>query len=267
MSELSTQELEEVAKVYEKLLAPALFEIWIDQLVDAAAIMPGQKVLDVACGTGVLARAVDARVGRHGSVSGLDINPGMLAAANRIAPGIDWREGSAEDLPYADGSFDAVVSQFGLMLFSAPVIALREMWRVLKPEGHLAVAVFDSIDNLPAYAAMADVYERLVGKSVADALRFPFSMGDTDQLASLSAAAGMSNAQISTVEETARFSGARNMVLSDVKGWFPFAGFHLDEQMIDSVVREAEKTLEPFQTAGGAVEFRVSAHVISTIKT
>ncbi len=263
MSELSTQELEQVAEVYEQLLAPTLFEMWTQRLVDAAEILPGQHVLDVACGTGILARTVAARVGQNGSVSAVDINPGMLAMAKRISPAIDWCKGSAEELPYEDNSFDAVVSQFGLMLFSAPETALREMRRVLKPGGHLAVAVFDSIDNLPAYAAMADVYERLVDKSVADALRVPFSMGNTNQLVSLSVTAGISTAEINTQEEMAHFSGVRNMVLSDVKGWFPFAGIHLDERMIEAVVQEAEKVLEPFQTSDGAVEFRVLAHVIT----
>lgn len=267
MSELSIQELEKVAEAYERLLAPTLFEQWTHRLADAVNIRPGQKVLDVACGTGILARTVAARVGPTGSVSGVDINPGMLAVARRIAPAIDWREGEAEALSYEDASFDAAVSQFGLMLFSAPEDALREMMRVLKPGGHLAVAVFDSLEKLPAYAAMADVYEHRVDTAVGNALRLPFSMGDTNALASVFAGAGISSAVILTEEGKARFSSVRHMVLCDVKGWFPFAQIHLDEQTIEAVVHEAETVLEPFQTTDGAVEFRLPVHIITATKS
>ena len=90
-------------------------------------------MLDVACGTGVLARAVADRVGAKGSVVGLDVNPGMLAVAERLAPSITWRQGRAESLPFEKEDFDAVLSQFALMFFEDQVAALEEMKRVLRP--------------------------------------------------------------------------------------------------------------------------------------
>lgn len=267
MNELNIQELEKVAEAYEKFLAPALFAQWAHQIADAADIQEGQYILDVACGTGILTRVIAERIGSGGSVSGVDANPGMLAVANRMAPGIEWREGDAEALPYEDDSFDAVLCQFGLMLFSAPKTALQEMKRVLRPGGHLVAAVFGSLDDLPAYAAIADVYERLVDKSVGDALRMPFSMGDIDALESAFASAGISSTKIKTEEGTARFSSVRDMVLSDVKGWFPFAGIHLDDDTIEVVTREAEIVLKEFQTSGGAVEFQVPVHIVTAMKS
>jgi len=129
------------------------------------------------------------------------------------------------------------------------------------------VAVFDSLEKLPAYTAMVDVYSRLIDRSVGEALSIPFSMGDSDRLAALFEAAGIDNAEITSRQETARFASAGNMVLSDVKGWFPFAGIHLDEATVEEVVREAEQVLTPFQSAGGIVEFPVSVKIITAAKT
>ena len=266
MHELSIEARVNVAQVYEDLLVPALFAQWTHRLADTADIREGQHILDVACGTGILARFIAERVGADGSVSGVDVNPGMLAVANRIAPGIDWRDGDAEALPYEDDSFDAVLCQFGLMLFSVPESALQEMKRVLRPGGHLAVAVFGALGDSTAYAAMADVYERRVDKSVGDALRMPFSMGDPEVLASVFASAGISPVKMTRKSGMACFSSVRNMVLSDVKGWFPFAGIHLDEDSIDAVAEEAQMALKAFQTADGAVEFPVPAYILTATK-
>nr|HMQ56640.1 methyltransferase domain-containing protein [Anaerolineae bacterium] len=121
------------AEVYEAFFVPALFQPWTSRVADAAKIQAGQRVLDVACGTGILARTIAERVGPTGSVVGLDINKGMLAVAQQQAPGIEWRHGLAEALPFDDDSFDAVVSQFALMFFENKDAALSEMVRVLRP--------------------------------------------------------------------------------------------------------------------------------------
>lgn len=258
---------ERVAETYEQLLVPALFGQWAAQVADAAAVREGQRVLDVACGTGVLARTLAKRVGPESVVSALDINPAMLAVARkRRAQAIDWREGSAEALPYEDAQFDAVVSQFGLMLFPNPELALREMMRVLVADGRLAVAVFDSLDTLPAYAAMADIYARVVGEEVGQALRSPFSLGDTDVLASCFADAGIADVEIESLEGKARFPDVGTMVLSDVRGWFPFAQIRLDEQTIDAVTREAAEALGRFTGPDGTVEFPLPVHIATAVR-
>jgi ubiquinone/menaquinone biosynthesis C-methylase UbiE len=129
------------AEVYEEFYLPALFQEWTGPMLEAARVEPGARVLDVACGTGVLARALTERVGPRGSVVGLDINEGMLTVARRVSPRVEWRAGAAEALPFEAESFDAVLSQFGLMFFDDRRAAIREMQRVLKPGGRLAVAV------------------------------------------------------------------------------------------------------------------------------
>jgi ubiquinone/menaquinone biosynthesis C-methylase UbiE len=131
----------DAAVAYEKDFVPAVFAQWPPVLAEVAEMKAGDRVLDVACGTGILAREAADRVGPTGSVTGLDLNEAMLAVARRLRPEIDWRQGDAGKLPFADGAFDVVVSQFALMFFSDQTAALREMWRVLAPRGRLAVAV------------------------------------------------------------------------------------------------------------------------------
>jgi ubiquinone/menaquinone biosynthesis C-methylase UbiE len=107
----------DAAEVYESCFVPAIFGAWAGPVADAAGIRAGDKVLDVGCGTGVLAREAMGRVGPEGRVVGLDLNAGMLAVAARTEPRIEWRQGDAVSLPFEDASFDVVVSQFALMYF------------------------------------------------------------------------------------------------------------------------------------------------------
>jgi ubiquinone/menaquinone biosynthesis C-methylase UbiE len=177
------------AEVYDEMFVPALFQQWGPIVADAARIGPGESVLDVACGTGVLACAALDRVGSQGAVAGLDPNPDMLTVARRKSTRIEWREGRAESLPFPDESFDAVVSQFGLMFFDDRPAALRDMMRVLRPNGRMAVAVCDALEHSPGYAALANLLQRLFGARIADAFRAPFVLGDPDRLLSICAVA------------------------------------------------------------------------------
>src|SRR5688572_12161452 len=177
MTDPTLHEMIELATSYQDQVVPALMEEWAPRVADAADIRRGDRVLDVACGTGVLARAAASRAGSSGTVTGLDRNPGMLAVASRLSPTLRWQQGTAEALPFPDQSFDAVISQFGLMFVPEPAVALREMMRVLAPGGRLAVAVWASLSDTPAYAAEVAVVERLAGSAAGAALRTPFVLG------------------------------------------------------------------------------------------
>jgi ubiquinone/menaquinone biosynthesis C-methylase UbiE len=251
------------AEVYEEFFLPALFEQWASRVADAAAIQPGRQVLDVACGTGVLARTIADRVGSAGVV-GVDVNEGMLAVAKQKAPEIEWRHGRAEALPFASASFDVVVSQFGLMFFEDRRAALEEMLRVLRPGGRLAVAVWDSLDNTPGYAAVAELLQRLFGDRVAEALRTPFVLGDTQGLRSLFADAGMPDARVTTQAGAARFPSIRSWIYTDIKGWT--LADVLDDAQYERLLKEAEHDLRRFTIADGTVVFSAPAHIVTAAK-
>jgi SAM-dependent methyltransferase len=252
------------AEVYEEFFVPALFREWPPRVVDAAAVSRGDRVLDVACGTGVLARAVATRVGPAGSVTGVDINDGMLAVARRVAPTIDWRHGRAEALPVDRDSFDAVVSQFGLMFFEDRTAAVREMMRALRRGGRLAVAVWGPLDETPGYAAMTELLQRLFGDDAANALRAPYNLGDGDELRSLFAEAGVTDAEVVTVEGTARFPSIASWVHTDVKGWT--LADMIDDGQFRMLRAEAEAELLTFVAPDGTVSFAAPAHIVTAVK-
>jgi SAM-dependent methyltransferase len=263
MSATELQRQTEAATAYQNLFVPALFQEWAPRVGSAARLKPGDRVLDVACGTGVLAREAAARVGPTGRVTGLDLNPGMLAVAERMAPDIRWRQGDAGNLPFQASWFDAVVSQFGLMFFPDRVGAIREMARVLAPGGRLAVAVWDSLDRTPAYAAEVALLERMAGPAAADALRFPFVLGDTGKLIELFSAAEFSAVAVSTHTGTGRFPSIRVMIEADLRGWLPLVGITLEDELIERILAEAETALAPYRLADGTVGFETPAHIVA----
>jgi ubiquinone/menaquinone biosynthesis C-methylase UbiE len=151
-------------EVYEQALVPPLFSPWADPLLDAVGLAPGSRVLDVACGTGIVARRAKARLGATGTVLGVDVNPGMLAVARRVAPEIQWREGSATALPLQkEEAFDVVTCQQGLQFVADKAAAARELHRALAPKGRLAVSTWRRDDDFTVLRELRRVAEHHVG--------------------------------------------------------------------------------------------------------
>jgi ubiquinone/menaquinone biosynthesis C-methylase UbiE len=250
------------AIIYEKCFVPALFAPWAERVADAAALQAGDRVLDVACGTGVLARAAAQRVeaNGHAAVTGLDVNEGMLRIAQQVAPELEWRQGRAESLPFADGTFDAVVSQFGLMFFENREAAAREMMRILRTRGRFALAVWDDLQHMPAYQIVVRLLRREFDDDVANLLRTPFSLGDPDELRALLQRNGLSDAKIDTQSAPARFPSIRQWMATDIRGWVEFSR-PVDDAALERLISHAETELSQFVRNDGSVEFEMRAHI------
>jgi ubiquinone/menaquinone biosynthesis C-methylase UbiE len=199
-------------ELYQRHLVPAVTAIWAADLVDRAAPAPSERVLDVACGTGVVARVAAERVGAAGSVDAVDVNVRMLAVARSLPGAVRWHHASALALPFADACFDVVLCQLGLQFFPDRPLALREMRRVLVSDGRVALNVFGPIEHNPATHALADALDRHLGADASRAKRAEHALADPDRLRELVAQAGFRATAIDTVRKTVRFASPADYV-------------------------------------------------------
>jgi SAM-dependent methyltransferase len=254
----------DAAEVYESCFVPAIFGAWAGPVADAAGIRPGNKVLDVGCGTGVLAREALRRVGQGGQVVAVDVNEGMLAVAARTEPTIEWRLGDAASLRLEDARFDAVVCQFALMYFPDRVASLREMWRTLASGGRLAVAAWASIGHARGYEILVDVAVRQCGREAADVLAAPFVLGDRAELAKLFADSGIPGAEVALHAGSIRFPSVEEFIRIEVKG-SPLAGMLSDDAM-RTLAAESENALVEFVMPSGEIVMPMDAHIVTARK-
>lgn len=250
------------AVVYEEFFIPAIFGQWAPQVADAARIGPGDRVLDVGCGTGILAREALGRVGTNGCVTGLDVNDSMLTVAKQQAPDIAWHQGDVANLPFDDDSFDVVVSQFMLMFVADKAGALSEMGRVLQPGGRLSIAVWSDSD---AYEILADIARRRTSDDVAQTLTVPFSLGRPETLLGLFDQAGLKNARLESRDGWARFASIDEFVHTEIKGWV--LADTLDDAGYEALLNDARNDLARFCDGSSDVKLPMNAHIVTVEKT
>ena len=193
------------AENYERHFVPAIGAPLANDLVEIADLRPGERLLDVACGTGVATRLAAQRVGTTGTVAGLDLNPGMLAVARSTTPSdttIEWYEASAEKIPLPDASFDVVLCQMGLQFVADKPAALREMHRVLAPNGRLVLNVPGPMP--PLMAVMGQALARHIGDEAEGFVRHVFSLHDMEELQNLIEDGGFDEASTRADTKTRR---------------------------------------------------------------
>ncbi|HWI03444.1 MAG TPA: methyltransferase domain-containing protein, partial [Acidimicrobiales bacterium] len=185
------------AENYERYFVPAIGEPVARRLVEAARPAPGERVLDIACGTGIASRLALQAVGTTGSVVGLDANPGMLEVARAVTPaGIEWLQAPAEDVPVPDASFDLALCSMGLQFFSNREAALREMRRALAPGGR---AVWCTPGPTPPLLEAIDqALSSHIGPGASMFVHAVFSLHDAGEAGALMEAAGFGSVDVQT---------------------------------------------------------------------
>ncbi|MDH3530991.1 MAG: methyltransferase domain-containing protein, partial [Acidobacteriota bacterium] len=236
---------------------PALFGDWATLTVAAGKIRPGEKVLDVACGTGVVARTARQQTD---FVTGLDLSDDMLAVARLKDPSIEWKKGNAEDLPFDDSTFDVVFSQFALMFFPDKVGALREMKRV---GGRVVVAVWEELDKTPGYREFVGLLQEEFGREPADILTSPFTLGEKQVLEAIFLEAGI-KPEIHTLETTARFPSMEAWITTDIRATPLSAMFNDDD--LARLIEFGKQTLSEYENEDGSISFPAPAHIVKSVK-
>ena len=189
---------------YEKYFVPVIGGPLAKELIKIASIQPGERVLDVACGTGIAARLATEFTGETGRVAAVDINPGMLAIARTLSAekSIEWYESNAENLPLPDDSFDVVLCQLGLQFFQDRLAALKEMRRVLVPGGRLLVRTVGPTPEL--FAIFDQALARHISPELSAFVQKVFSLHDSNEIQSLLTAAGFREISVRSETKTLR---------------------------------------------------------------
>jgi SAM-dependent methyltransferase len=264
----------DAAVLYERHLVPAVTAGWAAVLLERMSLHQGERVLDVACGTGVVARAAAERVGRTGRVGAMDINSGMLAVARSLpasqaAASVRWLTGSALGLPFLTRSFDAVLCQLGLQFFPDRSAALAEMRRVLVVGGSLGLTVYSAIEYNAATFALVRALDRHLGPGASIAKRAEHALGDKALLRALAVGAGFSEVRISTETATVRFPDVAEYVRIQLTAT-PLGNLirHRTEdsvrQLAEAISADVAADLEDY-CSDGELTFPQEAHILMAV--
>lgn len=251
------------SEIYEQHLVPAMFEPFARDLIKLCNIKRYERILDVACGTGIVSRlAIDYVNASVGKVVGIDINPIMLNMARRCSTGrnIEWKEGSALSLPFPDGSFDLVICQQGLQFMPDRNKAVREMNRVLisgsnredkhSSYGRLVLSVWTSIKDSPGFSILQRLLLDTISNEAATILQLPHSLSDIKELVSLVRAAGFNKILSKEITKTISFPSVEEFVIGYTNGSM-LASYFNDNENVDDIsknklLNRASSELSPF---------------------
>jgi SAM-dependent methyltransferase len=240
------------AEIYHTCFVPTIIAPWVEYTLALAAPRPGERLLDVACGTGAVTLRAAQAVGPGGQVIGLDLSPEALAVARSVngqngGATIEWREGTADSLPFADGSFDVVTCQFGAMFFPDRVAAFQEMRRVLAPGGRFALTTWGPLDMNLGNAAMAQAWQERVSLEHAAKFNPPHALSDPAEVRGLLAAAGFAQIEAQIQAGRARFASPQALVC----GYGALSGLAADESLRDALCAEVARLLDIYCSADG----------------
>ena len=222
-----------IPKRYHRYLAPWLFDPYATDLCARLPERPGLRVLETAAGTGVVTRRLREALPSDGSLIATDLNDAMVehGRANVPDPGVTWQQADAQALPFADGSFDVVVCQFGFMFLPDKVEGFREARRVLSPGGILLANVWHSRDENPVARVVQDLLEERLPEDPPRFLDTPYGYGDHERLRADLAAAGWDDVQLDEVRKVSNATSVEDVALGYLTG-SPLS-YELSERGVD----------------------------------
>lgn len=242
---------------YERYFVPAIAEPVANDLIRSANLRPGERILDVACGTGTGARLASQQVGSTGTVAGLDVNPGMLAVARSVTPddaSIQWHKSGAEDMPLPDEAFDVVLCLISLQFIADKHAALQEMRRVLVPGGRLLLNVPGPAG--PMFLRLAQALQRHIGPQAAGFVHQIFSLHDTAEIQQLLSEAGFRDVTVQADKKTLTLPPPEEFLWQFIAST-PLAGIvaEADEEALAALERDVVEKWHNFQD-NGALTYR-----------
>ncbi len=258
-------------ETYEKIMVPVWTADWVDDLLSAGMVGPGSRVLDAACGTGIIARRAAGVAGPGGRVAALDFNEGMLRVAERCArdegiTGIGWYKSDVRAMPFPDRVFDTVICQQGLQFFPDPAAALREMERVLSPGGRFALSVWGRFEKCLHVPVICDAFSRWFGEESTAMFKVACSLSDHAVLHDLVEGAGFQDIRIRTGTKIARHPSLAGL-LPEYFSIFPIAEKigAMPETERDAMFCSIMEGLEPY-TRDGALAVPTEGIILSAVK-
>jgi ubiquinone/menaquinone biosynthesis C-methylase UbiE len=208
-----------VPQNYDKYLGPVLFEPYALDLV--SRVSGPRNILEIACGTGRVTRHLIKVLPPGGKLLATDLNADMIAVAKATVSDerIEWKVVDAQELPFADISFDHIVCQFGVMFFPDKATAMAEVYRVLQPGCRFIFNVWDALELNPRSAIIKTVMEELMGAESPDFLKKgPFSWYDKNEITTVLKQAGFKDIKLVVVNKSAYFDSADDLINGFVKG-------------------------------------------------
>lgn len=234
---------------YQETLVPVIFRPWAREMIRRAAPQDGEDVLDLACGTGAVTMELAAQGMSPGSVTGVDISPGMLAVAaeNAKEAGIDatWIEADATALPLPDDAFDVAFCQQALQFFPDRVAALKDLRRVLRPGSRAAFCVQRELSLNPLLRAQSATLDRHVGVAAGDAVRAICSLGDQDEIGANFEEAGFTIQTLDTVSLPLNHPDGRAFAAGAL------GGMHTGDKLAEATEEERQACYDDFLAALG----------------
>jgi ubiquinone/menaquinone biosynthesis C-methylase UbiE len=236
-------------EMWEHYVVPAVFVPWAQTLLDTIGLQPGDRVLDVACATGTVARIAAERLAGTGLVTGVDLDKTLLEIAQKASPSggtrIDWKCGDVSSLPFPENSFDVVVCQQGLQFFEDQKSAMSEMYRVLAPGGWFGANVCRLLDRAPGYRALATALGRHVSPQAEGLIRRVFSLSEPAVLRALMESAGFHRVDVRTDVGSAHFRSVEDFPRTYAALW------EATPASTEALVRDVARDLKDYCDVNG----------------